>query len=74
MPFGLGPWGWLLLPYLWPYIWYWWNWWFYGPYATWMYPPLPRESEKAMLESQAKMLEEQLEAIRKRLEELEKAS
>ncbi|HDM27070.1 MAG TPA: hypothetical protein ENG27_01990 [Candidatus Bathyarchaeota archaeon] len=37
-----------------------------------MFPTIPKEEEKAMLEQHLKMLEAQIDAIRKRLEELER--
>ncbi len=84
MPYGIGPWGWLLDPYA--YV-YWrcrrfpWlpRWWWAGIYrpippypAPYWMPPLTREEEIAMLEDEARMLEQELERIKKRLEELKK--
>ncbi|MGB9727993.1 MAG: DUF5320 domain-containing protein [Nitrososphaeria archaeon] len=82
MPFGLGPWGWIVSPYYMGY-WYWrcrwfpWlpRWWWtgiYGPLTPFPYWPYSREEEIAALEDEAKLLEQQLELIRKRLEELKK--
>ncbi|MEM3733892.1 MAG: DUF5320 domain-containing protein [Nitrososphaerales archaeon] len=83
MPYGMGPWGWLLEPYTYLYWsrsrcrWFPWlpRWWWtgiYGPLAPYWMPPIPKETVIAMLEDEAKMLEQELELIRKRLEELKK--
>jgi hypothetical protein len=85
MPFGLGPFGWFLFPYLTQY-------WDFGyPYSYAPYPRFPwwpaysvspymygygvppfisKADEQRILEDQAKTLESQLVEIRKRLSEL----
>lgn len=80
MPYGMGPWGWLLDPYTYPYWgrcgWFPWlpGWWtgMYGPITPHWIPSMSKEDEIAMLEDEAKMLEQELERIKKRLEELKK--
>lgn len=82
MPYGMGPWGWLLDPYVhrrcrrFPWLP---RWWWAGIYrailphpAPYWIPPLPKEEEIAILEEVARMLEQELERIKKRLEELKK--
>jgi len=71
MPFGMGPAGW----YMWPYMAYLTR---YGypyppviPYGQ-PFPFLPKEEEESFLKDQANILEEQLAQINKRLEELKK--
>jgi hypothetical protein len=70
MPFGMGPAGW----FMWPYLAQWMRYCYpgYGPFHWAPYPPMSEEEEKAMLEQQKKILEKQLAQINKRLTELKK--
>jgi len=83
LPYGMGPWGWFVGPYAYPYWgwgrcrWFPWlpRWWWtgmYGSIAPYWAPPISKEDEIAMLQDEAKALEQELETIRKRLEELRK--
>lgn len=84
MPFGMGPYGWFMLPYLMSQLGYP----YYGRYPTVFPPTLPylgsmvsypygassisREEEAGMLEEQSRFLERQLSDVRQRIEELRK--
>jgi len=79
MPFGMGPWGWFMWPYLAQWLGYWYPWSLYGapyygytgygaPYA----PSLTKEQETTMLQDQAKALQQELDRINARLKELQK--
>jgi len=84
MPFGMGPWGWLIWPYWAQWLGYWYPWSLYGapyygypyygytgygaPYAT----PMTKEQETTMLQDQAKALQQELDRINARLKELQK--
>ncbi len=64
MPFGMGPAGWTMWPYM--------AWWrgVYPPFVSpWFFS---REEEKAFLENQIAFMEEQLARLRDMLEELER--
>jgi len=81
MPYGMGPLGWYMDPYAYPYSGWgrcrrfpwlprWWWAGMYGlitPYST---TSVSKEDEITMLENEAKMLEQELARIKKRLEEL----
>lgn len=79
MPFGMGPAGW----YMWPYMAQWMQYAYpgyggYPPYYGYGFPypstQLPKEQELGMLEDQAKALEEELAKIRSRIDELQKTN
>lgn len=83
MPYGMGPWSWLMMPYLYwgwdrcrwfPWLPRWWWMGIYSPMASFAYgyPWLSKGEELRFLEDQAKFLEEQLNDIKKRIEELKK--
>ena len=67
MPFGMGPFGWFMVPYFYPYLRYWWGtfpyWNFYQPYGI---------DELTYLKQMRQDLEEQLKYINERIAELEK--
>ena len=80
MPFGMGPAGWFMMPYLFPYWPGWLPYWsmheglYYPGYGMGYYPlgfpPMSKEQEMKMLEEESKALEEELREIRKMIEEL----
>lgn len=77
MPFGMGPLGFFMLPYLAPYRYRWppaypFPWLTYR-FAPFLYPPfITKEEELRMLEEESKLLEQELAEIKKRIEELKK--
>lgn len=81
MPFGMGPAGWFMWPYMaqwlqygYPYYGYSYGTPFYGyPGYIAPYPSMPKEQEISMLQDQAKAMEDELNRIRLRIEELQKA-
>jgi len=79
MPFGMGPAGWFMWPYVAQWMSYWWP---YGGYG-WRFPgygipygfpspyaPMTKEQEMGMLREQAKILQAELDRVNARLKEL----
>jgi len=83
MPFGMGPWGW----FVWPYLAQWMGYgyplfggypWYGAPYpgypgygTLYGYPQMSKEEEISMLREQAKTLKQELDRINARIKELQ---
>lgn len=68
MPFGMGPAGWFMWPYMAQWLQYWYP--YYGIPYSYPFAPLSKEQEVAMLKDQARVLKDQLDRINARLKEL----
>ncbi|HDL10260.1 MAG TPA: hypothetical protein ENG39_03250 [Candidatus Omnitrophica bacterium] len=72
MPFGMGPAGWFMVPYVYPYLVNLYSWWGYYPWYTLTPFGYPMTDELSYLKQLKQNLEAQLQDINMRINELEK--